>query len=196
LDVNPLELAATLMTLACVILGVKRSLWQFPVGILGTGLAFFVVLQAGIYANAALQLFFVCVQFYGWWYWLRGANGARPKIKTTDPVMLAAGATLALAGALALAPLLEAYAGSKLPLLDAAVFCLSVFAQILLDRKRIETWLVWIVVNVMSVGLYYVQGLTLFMMLYVFFFFNAFWGWWEWRKELRGVSSAIAQGGA
>ncbi len=74
LDVNPLELAATLVTLACVILGVKRSLWQFPVGIVGTALFFVVVLQAGIYANAALQVFFVFVQIYGWWYWLRGAR--------------------------------------------------------------------------------------------------------------------------
>lgn len=195
MEINPLEIAATLVTLTCVILGVKRSLWQFPVGIVGTALFFIVVLQAGIYANAALQVFFVCVQVYGWWYWLKGWDGKRPKIRSTGPLVLGAATALALITTFALAPALEHYAGSKAPLADAGVFSFSVFAQILLDRKRVETWVVWLGVNVMSVWLFYTQGLWVFMTLYVFFFFNAFWGWWEWRKEMRGYP-AEAKGAA
>jgi nicotinamide mononucleotide transporter len=196
LDVNPLELAATLVTLACVILGVKRSLWQFPVGIVGTALFFLVVWQAGIFANAGLQVFFVCVQAYGWWYWLRGDKVSRPRIRTTCPKTLALACAGAIAATLVVAPLLDAWTPSQAPLADAAVFTFSVLAQILLDRKHIETWWVWIIVNVMSVWLFGSQGLWLFMGLYVFFFFNAFWGWWEWRKELRGYSTARAESGA
>src|SRR5262245_59143986 len=107
-----LELAATLITLACVVLGVQRSLWQFPVGIIGTALFFFVVWQRQIYANAALQVFFVCVQLYGWWYWLRGDKGQRPKIRTTNPwlVLGACGGALAIAGVMA--PLLAEWTQS------------------------------------------------------------------------------------
>jgi nicotinamide mononucleotide transporter len=61
--------------LACVILGVKRSLWQFPVGIVGTALFFVVVAQQKLWANAVLQVFFVFVQIYGWWYWLQRRQG-------------------------------------------------------------------------------------------------------------------------
>lgn len=196
LDVNPLELAATLVTLACVILGVKRSLWQFPVGIVGTALFFVVVWQNRIYANAALQVFFVCVQGYGWWYWLKGWDGRRPPIRTTPPIIWLGGCAVALAIAFALAPVLEVYAGSRSPLIDASVFTLSVVAQLLLDRKRIESWFVWTIVNVMSVWLYASQGLWLFMTLYVFFFFNAFWGWWEWRKAMRAEAVAGVEGAA
>jgi nicotinamide mononucleotide transporter len=180
-----LELVATLVTLACVVLGVLRNLWQFPVGIVGTALFFVVTWQSGIYANAALQVFFVCVQFYGWWYWLKGSQGHRPPIRSTPlPWLLAIiGGSLAFA-ALVMAPLLAAYAGSKAPLLDAGVFALSVVAQFLLDRKRIETWWVWTPVNVMSVVLYAGAGRWFFTALYVFFFFNAFWGWWEWRRHM------------
>jgi nicotinamide mononucleotide transporter len=180
-----LEIAATLITLACVILGVKRSLWQFPVGIVGTALFFFVVVQREIYANAALQVFFVCVQVYGWWYWLRGDKGRRPKIRTTSSWLLLVGAGAALAVAGVMTPFLAQWTQTAAPLVDASTFTFSVLAQILLDRKRVETWPVWIVVNVLSVWLYASQQLWVFTGLYVFFFFNAFWGWWEWRQAMK-----------
>jgi nicotinamide mononucleotide transporter len=184
-----LELAATLITLACVVLGVKRSLWQFPVGIVGTALFFFVVVQRGVYANAALQVFFVFVQVYGWWYWLKGAGGKRPPIRTTNPwlVLTACGAALAIAGAIT--PLLDQWTPSDTPLIDACTFTFSVVAQVLLDRKRLETWPVWTIVNVLSIWLYFSLQLWLFTALYVFFFFNAFWGWWEWRNAMKREAS-------
>jgi nicotinamide mononucleotide transporter len=75
-------------------------------------------------------------------------------------------------------------------LADATIFALSIVAQVLLSRKRIENWPVWIVINAISVYVYASQGLWLYTALYVFFFFNAFWGWWEWRKEMRGCPGA------
>lgn len=187
-----LEIAATVITLACVILGVKRSLWQFPVGIVGTALFFFVVVQRQIYANAALQVFFVFVQIYGWWYWLRGDKGSRPKIRKTNPWLVSAGLGAALAVAGIMSPFLATWTQSATPLVDASTFTFSVLAQILLDRKRLETWPVWTIVNVLSVWLYASQGLWIFTGLYVFFFFNAFWGWWEWRRAMKKEAGPTA----
>ena len=194
MDINPLELSATLVTLACVILGVKRSLWQFPVGIVGTALFFFVVWQRHIYANAALQVFFVGVQFYGWWYWLKGTKGHRPPIRATPRWIWLGACAAAVAIAAALVPVLKAFTPTTTPMIDGLTFTLSVVAQFLLDRKRLETWIVWTAVNIASVILYATQGLWIFTALYVFFFFNAFWGWWEWRKAMRAetVQQAVA----
>lgn len=180
-----LELSATLVTLACVMLGVKRSLWQFPVGIVGTALFFVVVWRQHIYANAALQIFFVGVQFYGWWYWLKGSQGHRPPIRMTPPLIWLGACAGAVLLAAAMAPLLKAWTPSTTPLIDGLTFTLSVVAQLLLDRKRLESWYVWLAVNVFSIWLYATQHLWLFTALYVFFFFNAFWGWWEWRQAMR-----------
>jgi nicotinamide mononucleotide transporter len=185
-----LEIAATLVTLACVILGVKRNLWQFPVGIVGTALFFAVVAQRHIYANAALQIFFVGVQFYGWWYWLKGKQGGRPPIRATSPIVVIGACAIALVLAFTMAPVLRAWTPTATPLIDGATFTFSVVAQFLLDRKRIETWPVWTIVNVMSVWLYASQGLWVFTGLYVFFFFNAFWGWWEWRREMKNYATS------
>ncbi len=185
LDVNPLELAATLVTLACVILGVKRSLWQFPVGIVGTAIFFVVVLQGRLYANAALQVFFVFVQAYGWWYWLRGDKGRRPLIRSADAVHVAISVVISLILAAIGSWALTEWTDYDLSLTDASTLSVSVVAQYLLDRKYLETWPVWLIVNVASVWLYSQAGMWLFTTLYVFFFFNAFWGWYEWRKAMR-----------
>ena len=193
-EVDYLELAATLVTLACVVLGVKRSLWQFPVGIVGTALFFIVVWQRHLMANAALQVFFVGVQVYGWWYWMKGGPGRRPLIRATKPWILVSALAGAVIVAIAATPLLKALTPTTTPLVDGLVFTLSVVAQFLLDRKRIETWAVWTIVNVMSVWLYASHGVWLFTGLYVFFFFNAFWGWWEWRREMQRQATAEPAG--
>jgi len=184
-DVNPLELAATLVTLACVILGVKRNLWQFPVGIVGTAIFFVVVWQAQLWANAVLQVFFVFVQLYGWWYWLRGDKGSRPRIRSANRVHVAIAVVVALIAAWAGSWALTQFTDYDLAFTDASTLSVSVVAQYLLDRKYLETWAVWLIVNVASIWLYGNAGMWLFTGLYVFFFFNAFWGWWEWQREMR-----------
>ncbi len=189
MNVDPIELVATLVTLACVILGVKRSLWQFPVGIVGTAIFFVSVWQGQLYANAALQVFFVGVQFYGWWYWLKGADGRRPPIRTTDPRLLAIACAGALVAAIAMSMIMTNWTPWATTIIEACTFTFSVVAQFLLDRKRVETWWVWTFVNVLSVYLYASAGKWLFTALYVFFFFNAFWGWWEWRKAMRAEAA-------
>lgn len=192
MNVNPLELAATLVTLVCVILGVKRNLWQFPVGIAGTALFFLVVWQGRLYANAALQIFFVFVQIYGWWYWLRGARGHRPPIRSANPVHVAAAIAIAVLIAWGGSWAMTAFTEYALVFTDAVTLSVSVVAQYLLDRKYVETWPVWLIVNVASVWLYGNAGMWLFTALYVFFFFNAFWGWQEWTRAMKKQTAATA----
>ena len=189
---DPLEIAATLFTLVCVILAVKRNLWQFPTGIIGTALGFFVFWNTQLYSSAALQPVFIAVQIYGWWYWLRGAPHQRPKIRATNPWLVVGACLVAIAIAAAAAWALDNFTDANMVMADATIFALSIVAQVLLSRKRIETWPVWIVINAISVYVYATQGLWLYTALYAFFFFNAFWGWWEWRKEMRSYS--VAQG--
>lgn len=187
---DPLEIAATALTLVCVILAVKRSLWQFPTGILGTALGFFVFWKSGLISSAILQPVFIAVQVYGWWFWMRGDQSKAPPIRTTPITILAGLCVLAIVIAMAGASTLETYAGAQMALPDAIILSLSILAQALLSLKRIENWPVWIVINVISVWVYASQALWLYAGLYTVLFFNAFWGWWEWRKELRSYSPA------
>jgi nicotinamide mononucleotide transporter len=189
---DPLEIAATAFTLISVVLAVKRSLWQFPFGIAGTSLGFFVFWNAQLYSSAFLQPFFLAVLVYGWWFWLGGNRGARPPVRSTHVAVVTAACLVALAAAAAGAWALDTFANAEMALLDASIFCLSVVAQVLLSRKRVENWPVWVVINAISIYVYASQELWLYAALYVFFFFNAFWGWWEWRQAMKKQPPAAA----
>ena len=74
-------------------------------------------------------------------------------------------------------------------------FFLLFLAQLLLSLKRIENWPVWVAINAISVFVYGSQQLWLYTALYAFFFVNAFWGWWEWRRGMRGQVGARKRAG-
>lgn len=177
-----LEILATAFTVVSVLLTVhlKRSL--YPVGIVATGLFFFVFWQAKLYASAGLQIYFTLIQLYGWWFWARGDHGREPPIgnwswRTVSLFGLGAGAFTA-AVSLALYRLTDA----KAPVADTAILALSVLAQFLLDRKQLKNWMVWGAVNALSVYVYARQGLWLTTALYVALLVNVFYGWSVWRR--------------
>jgi nicotinamide mononucleotide transporter len=179
-----LEMLATAATVAFVVLAVKRSLWQYPFGLAGTVLFFFVFLDAKLYSSTALQVLFAAVQIYGWWYWLRGDKGARPRI-TSIPLPLVGGLA---AGAIVFAGLLsgtlQMTTDARMAFSDAVIFSLSAVAQFLLGRKIIEHWLLWMAVNSLAVFVYASLELWLTAALYVGLFASSFWGYWEWRQAL------------
>jgi nicotinamide mononucleotide transporter len=183
--IDPLEIVATAFVLASVVLAVLRSLWQFPAAIIGTSLSFFMLWNTGLYASAVLQPLFIAASIYGWWFWIRGDNRKAPPIRSTPLAIVGGACAVAVAAAAGAAGLLGAYTDAAMPLPDAIILGLSIVAQVLLSLKRIETWHVWVLVNALSVYVYGSQGLWIYATLYGFFFFNAFWGWWEWRKEMR-----------
>ncbi|AXQ69927.1 PnuC-like nicotinamide mononucleotide transport [Caulobacter phage CcrSC] len=180
-----LEILATAVTVACVLLAVKRSTWQYPVGIIGTILFFFVFWGAKLYASAALQVFFTFVQVYGWWYWTRGDRGKAPPITTFPRDILAAVIVGGVLLAFALSAILNQFVTPKVLFWDTAIFGLSMAAQFLLDRKKIENWIVWGAVNAISVIVYSNQGLKVAAILYAALFVNVFWGYYEWAKAKR-----------
>ncbi len=179
-----LEILATILTVACVIMANYRSTLQYPVGILGTILFFFVVWNAKLYANAGLQVFFTGVQFYGWWFWLKGGvNRTKPLITEFGIERLVLWFSVALGASIVVGTILNASTNAAMAAADCMVFGLSVFAQFLLDRKKIETWVIWGAVNAGSVYLYYNQGLYIFTALYIGLFINCFIAWRMWRNE-------------
>jgi nicotinamide mononucleotide transporter len=183
--VSPIELAAVALTVACVLLAVKRSVWQFPIGIAATALYVFVFWRANLYASAGLNVVFSFVQFYGWWFWLRGDHGAAPKVGSWPWTSVAALVGAVLLGSVLVAYGLHSFTDAALPYADAAIFGLSLAAQFLLSRKKIETWAVWGVVNTLSVVTYASQGLWPTAALYAALLLNVFWGWSEWRNAIR-----------
>lgn len=182
---NPVEIGATLATVASVLLTVRRSLWQYPVGIVATGLFLVLFWQARLYASAGLQVLFLAVQIYGWWFWLHGDAGRRPPIRSWPAARILAVCLAATVGGALAGAALGSLTDARLPLADSLILGLSLGAQFLLDRKIIEHWPVWALVNVLSIFVYASQGLGLTAALYVALLLNTVWGWQVWREDLR-----------
>lgn len=182
---NPVEIAATAATIISVLLTVRRSLWQYPVGIVATTLFFTVFWNARLYASGVLQIVFLLVQVYGWWFWMYGDAGHRPPIRSWPIHRLLAVCAVATAGGVLAALTLGNLTDARLPMADSLILGLSLGAQFLLDRKIIEHWAVWAVVNVLSIFVYASQGLTVTSLLYVALLLNTGWGWLVWRKDYR-----------
>lgn len=185
-----LELLAAVTTVASVALATRRQVALYPVGLLATGLYFFVFLDARLYSSAALQGYFTVLQLYGWWFWLRGDRGGPPQIGNWAWSKVALLLIPATVGTLAVSALLGVFTDAQLPIADSSILTLSVLAQFLLDRKQIKTWPIWIVVNVLSIGVYGSSGLWLTMALYLALLGNAFYGWWTWNRAFKAQSTA------
>jgi nicotinamide mononucleotide transporter len=174
---------------------VRRSIWNYPFGIAMVVLFFFIFLKARLYSDALLQIFFVVIQLYGWWNWHRNMAAddgvAIGRLDVRARLFWLAG-TVAAATAWGLG--MAYYTDAAAPVADAFIAGTSVAAQCLQSLRRIESWVLWIVVDVLAIGVYLWRDLAITSALYAIFLVMSVFGLIEWRRRLRqaAVSSAPA----
>lgn len=178
-----LEVLAALFGLANILLIVRRSVWNFPAALIMVTLTGVVLWEAKLYSDAGLQAFFFIVNILGWVLWARN-RGAAGEIMVDR--LGAAGQivwiTLAMAATYGWGLFMALNTDATNPWWDASVAMLSIAAQILMTRRYINNWHWWIVVNILSIGLYWHKQLYVFTGLYVIFLGMAVWGLIEWRR--------------
>lgn len=171
---------------ACVWLVVRESIWNWPVGLANNVFFFVLFLRGRLFADMGLQVVYFGLGVYGWLNWRSG--GARltalPISRTTriEWLALAAAVPLATAG---LREVLLAASGAA-PFWDALTTVLSLAAQYLLSRKRLENWAFWIAADIVYVPLYLSRGLPLTALLYGVFLLMCLFGvraWWRGFRE-------------
>lgn len=182
---SPLEVAGFITGLACVLLAARISVWNFALGI-ANGVCFLVLFaQAQLYANGGLQLVFIGLGISGWIGWLRGRrDDGSVSVRATPARAWLIGLPVTALVAGALYWLLIVRAASQQPVWDAATTASSLLAQVLLNRRWVGTWLVWIVTDVALVGLYASVHLWLTAALYVVFAGVAIGGLATWRRAM------------
>lgn len=179
-----LELVAVVLALVMVALNMRVNPLAWPLAIASSLLYFLLFWDSRLYGEAGLQLFFVAVALWGWWQWLRGTmdDGSALRVRAL-PRREALGCAIALAIAWpALALFLDHRTDSDVPWFDAFPTAASLVGQWLLGRKYIENWLVWLLVNVVSVALFAFKGLWLTVLLYTVFVVLSVLGWRAWRR--------------
>ncbi len=184
--VSWLELVAFVLALVMVVMNMRVNPIAWPLAIVSSLLYFGLFWNSKLYGDASLQIFFVVVALWGWWQWLRGtlADGTALRVRALPTrqrwYLLAA---LALAWP-ATGLFLKTYTDTDVPWWDAFPTAASLIGQWLLGRKYVENWLMWIVVNIVSVGLFAYKGLWLTGLLYSLFIAMSFFGWRAWQRML------------
>lgn len=182
-----LELLAALLALVMVGCNMRELHWGWPLAMISSLMYVGLFAEHRIYGDAALQLYFALMALWGWLQWLRGhrSDGSSLHVARLTP----RGRLLALAAAAllwpALALFLKRFTDSDVPWWDGFVTGLSVVGQVLLARKFIENWGVWLAVNVVSVGLFVHKALWLTVGLYAVFALLSVAGYLAWRGRLR-----------
>jgi len=178
-----LEVLAALFGLANILLVVRRSVWNFPAALLMVSLTGVVLWEAKLYSDAGLQAFFFLVNILGWVLWARNRGVAGEIIVDRLGVLgQLLWIALAMAGTYGWGLFMALNTDATNPWWDASVAMLSIAAQILMTRRYIDNWHWWIVVNILSIGLYWQKQLYVFTGLYVVFLGMAAWGLIEWRR--------------
>jgi nicotinamide mononucleotide transporter len=191
MTISPVEAAGVLFGVVAVWLTTRESLWCWPTGLVNVGLFIVVFAQARLYADMGLQVVYAAACLYGWHAWLHGGRDAGALHVSLAPRPLLA-ALLAVGTGFAgvLGFLLARHTDASLPYLDSTLASFSLVAQWMQTRKWLETWVLWIAVDVVYVGMYAVKQLYLTAGLYAVFLGLAVIGLRAWTISCRRTPPA------
>ena len=213
---NYIEIAGALTGIIYVFLEIRQSIWLWPFGIVTSALYILVFFTSKFYADAGLQVYYLIISFYGWYWWVRGtglrarsseqeengtghgAQGAEQEEESIErkaeselPVtrlllktgIILSGVFVALFAVMWY--ILNNFTDSPVPGWDSFLTALSIIATWMLARKILEHWILWIVVDVVSMFVYMAKGLYPTVILFGVYSTMAFIGYIEWRRGLK-----------
>jgi nicotinamide mononucleotide transporter len=191
-----IELAGTILAFFYLILSIRENIWLWPVGFFTSAFYLIVFFRSRLYADMALQGYYLVVSVYGWFHWSGNANasvkqGTELKTTSVKPSQygLFAVAILVILGFIYL--MLKVVPGwlnlppSDLPLGDAFTTAASLVATWMLARKLLENWLLWVVIDAMSMVMYIYKGLYITSALFLVYTLMAVVGYIKWKKAMR-----------
>ena len=179
-----LEIVAFVLSVWMVVCNMRVDPLAWPLAIVASLLYGLLFAASKLYGEAGLQIFFAVIAAWGWWQWRFGTqDGGAPLVvrHLAWPAGLKL-AALTLAAWPLLGLLLDHATDSDVPYFDAFPTAFSVAGQWLLGRKYVENWPTWVLVNVVSIGLFAVKGLWLTVALYALFAVMALAGWRAWAR--------------
>ena len=188
---TPPEIVATVAGFLCVWLTLRQNIWCWPVGLVQTVIYVWLFWTVRLYSDVGLQLVYIALQVYGWHNWLHGGrNKGRLEVSVLSANERLLWVAVGLAGTAVLGTLMHGLTHAALPYWDAAAAALSLVAQWLMNKKIVESWLFWITVDVLSVGIYAAKGLYFTSALYGAYLVLATAGLFAWKKTLPGAQAA------
>jgi len=184
--VSVLEIVAVACGLLNIWLTVRQNIWSWAFGAVMVSLYIYIFFQAKLYSDCGLQVFFLVMQFYGWYQWTRGpvehsrSLSAVVRLAPRGWTWTGAGT---VAGTATLGTVMHRYTDAALPYPDAFTTTVSVIAQFLLTRKYLDNWTLWIIADVVYIVVYTIKSLYWTSGLYVVFLLLCVKGYRDWKAN-------------
>lgn len=179
--INWFETASVFFSFACTWLCTRQVRFNYVLAVISTSLLVITFWQSNLYGSMALNIYLIPTVIYGWFIWGKDTN---PKpvehVKPKNMILYVLFTALTWGGAFYI---ITAF-GGKMVALDGWLLVGTVLAQFLLDRKKIETWIVWVLVNIVSIYVYFESGLYLLAAQFVLFLVNAIYAYFQWNKSI------------
>jgi len=179
---SELEWLAAALVLINVALVARRSLWNYPFALVAVSLYAIVFFEAKLYSDMLLQGFFFALNIYGWWNWLRAKEEKGVPVgwlarRDRQFWMIATIAAWA-----AWSAMMQRFTDAAAPWADGGIAMASIAAQALLARRRVESWWLWILVDLIAVPLFAWRGLYATSAVYVVLLGISIAGLAQWRR--------------
>lgn len=216
-DLSWIEAIGTVAGLLCIWLASIEKISNYAFGLINVTLFAIIFFQIQLYASLLLQLFFFAANIYGWYAWSRQGSDNQAALKIrwlTLPKAIGWLAAIVIAiglmtlyinpvfaflthvavscmqelGLNVTQPTLEPDA---FPFWDACMMVLSVAAMILMTRKYVENWILWVIVNMISIVIFALQGVYAMSLEYMVLMFIALNGARMWSKSARQYGSRL-----
>ena len=203
-----LEFFGTISGAWAVWLSAKENVWSWGVGLVNVVLSFFLFYQIQLYPDMFLQVFFFVTNLLGWWQWTHPKQNEANFNKELKISKLSLRDAFALIGIGLLATLLMGKFSQNLheispelfskpsafPYMDSFTTVMSIVATFFLIRKKVESWYLWLLVDIIAAYMYYAKGVKLYSLLYAVFCVIALFGALNWTKEYRSYNVKTRDG--
>lgn len=184
---NYIEILAVITALIYLYFQYKENIWLWLFGLISSAIYVYISYISKIYADMTIYLYYVIISIYGWLFWKYGKRSDKNIPIKIIRIDFKVGIILSLFTILlffGIYYILKFYTDSEIPILDSITTSLSITATWMLTKKHLQHWLVWIVADSISSGLYIYKELYFTGVLYAIYTIVAIFGYFEWKKKL------------
>jgi nicotinamide mononucleotide transporter len=205
-DLSYIELSGWISGLAAVMLSAKANLWSWPVGIINVTLSFFLFYQVQLYPDMFLQVFFFVTNVLGWWRWAnpeKEEEDSRRELRVSwmNRRQLVITCSVGLLGTMLMALFARNLhewlpsvfsKPSASPFLDSFITVMSILATFYMVQKKVECWIIWLLIDIVATYVYYIRDLKFYSLLYLIFCGIATFAVWNWMRQYRNYKKIVA----
>ena len=185
---SPWEALAVILSIAYVVLAAREHILCWPCALASTAIFSWLFWDVSLPMEAALNVYYLVMAIYGWWLWRRGGVRTPASIHRWSASQHALAIAAVLGLTLVSGTLLSLYRPSAaLPFVDSFTTWAAVITTWMVARKIIENWIYWIVIDLVSIYLYFDRGMILTCGLFAIYVVICFFGWQTWRKHEREI---------